>query len=362
MDLNNAYAVIMAGGNGERFWPISTRAKPKQFLSLFGGKPLLALAVERLKGLLPPERIFVITADRLLCATAEAAPGLPSANLIGEPCRRDTAAAVASACGFVRRLSPDGVACILTADQLIEDEAAFRRVLRDAVSLATEKDAIVTLGIHPSYPATGFGYIELGKALATATETAFCEVERFVEKPPLETAKAYLESGRFLWNAGMFIWRAGVMQRALAENAPALASLSDRIAAAPDAETARSKMAAGYPALTPISIDFAVMEHVRNILVARCSFGWDDVGSWSALAGHFQPDADGNVVLGSCEQVGAQRNVVVSEGRLTALIGVEGLAVIQTANATLVCPLEQAQRVKALLKKISARDDADAYL
>lgn len=360
--VTDAYAVIMAGGNGERFWPLSTRAKPKQFLSLVGGKPLLTLAVERLKGLFSPERIYVITADRLLKATADAAPGLPSANLIGEPCRRDTAAAVASACGLVRRLSPHGVVCILTADQLIEDAAAFRQVLRDAVAQATEKDAIVTLGIHPTYPATGFGYIEAGAPQETGTQTSFCAVDRFVEKPPLETAKTYLESGRFLWNAGMFIWRADVMQKALSENVPELAALSDRLAAAPSADAAIAEIAASYPSLTPISIDFAVMEHVRNILVARCSFGWDDVGSWGSLISHFDADPDGNVLLGSCEQIDAHRNIVISEGRLTALIGVEGLAVVQTANATLICPQEQAQRIKALLKKIAARDDADAYL
>lgn len=177
----NAYAIIMAGGNGERFWPMSTPERPKQFVTLFGGRALIRHAADCLKGLIPPERTLVITAERLVAQTRRALPGIPQANVIGEPCRRDTAAAVACACGLVKRLGgPDAVGCILTADQLMEPAAKFRRTLKSAITVASRTDAIVTVGIEPDHPATGFGYIECGPRIQTGTPTEFHAVRRFV--------------------------------------------------------------------------------------------------------------------------------------------------------------------------------------
>jgi mannose-1-phosphate guanylyltransferase len=360
--MNHAYAVILAGGSGERFWPLSTKARPKQFISLFGGKPLLSLAVERIAGLIPADRVFIITADRLVEQTVEAAWNVPAANIIGEPCKRDTAAAIAVACGVIRRRDPEGVACVLTADQLMTDVEVFRQTLADSIRVAAEEEAIVTMGIQPDRPATGFGYIEAGDAIETRTVTLFNRAKRFVEKPDLETAKVYLENGGYYWNSGMFIWKTSVMRAAFGKYTPELAALCDAVAKAETPEELHVTLASEYPPLRAISIDYAVMEHTKNIIMARGAFGWDDVGSWPSLAGHFAADQDGNIIVGSCEEMESENNIVVSENRLTALIGVRGLVVVQSDGVTLVCPKERAQDVKKLLRRIEARPDGGKYV
>ena len=360
--MKHAYAVILAGGSGERFWPLSTKARPKQFISLFGGRPLLSLAVERLHGLIPADRIFIITAERLVADTAEAAWNVPRANIIGEPCKRDTAPAIAVACGLVRRQDPEGVVCILTADQLMSDVETFRLTLTDAIKVASSQEVIVTMGIQPDYAATGFGYIEAGDLMETRTVTRFNKATRFVEKPDAYTAARYVESGRYCWNAGMFIWKSGVMRKAFGEFAPELAELSDAVAESATPEELDALLRRAYPSLRAISIDYAVMEHAQNIVMARGSFGWDDVGSWPSVAGHFAADLDGNVIVGSCEPMEAQNNIVVSENRLTALIGVRGLVVVHSENATLICPRDRSEDVKKLLRRIAERPDGEKYV
>jgi len=360
--MKHAYAVILAGGSGERFWPLSTKARPKQFISLFGGRPLLSMAVERLQGVIPADRIIIITADRLVGDTAEAAWNVPRANIIGEPCKRDTAPAIAVACGLVRRRDPEGVVCILTADQLMSDVETFRQTLADAIRVAGREEVIVTMGMQPTYPATGFGYIEVGDALETRTVTLFNKATRFVEKPDAYMAARYVESGKYYWNAGMFIWKTGTMCKALDEYAPELAQLCDAVGETDSPEGLDALLRKAYPSLRAISIDYAVMEHAKNIVMARGAFGWDDVGSWPSLAGHFSADPEGNVVIGSCEPMESLNNIVVSENRLTALIGVCGLVVVQSENATLICPKERAEEVKKLLRRIAERPDGEKYV
>ena len=350
--MNPVYAVILAGGRGERFWPLSTRQRPKQFLTLIGGRPLLAQAAERLEGLIPPERTLVITSEDLVPLTCRTLPALPAANVVGEPCGRDTAAACALACALVQRRDPDGVVCILTADQIMKNVPAFRRTLGDAIAVATAHEVIVTLGIVPTAPATGFGYIRAGAPFDAATATPFMRVERFVEKPDLATAQRYLREGCYFWNAGMFIWRTSVMRRALAAYVPELDALCDRmVAAAPGAE--RTVVAETYPGLKKISVDYAVMERADNLVVARGDFGWDDVGSWGSAGDHLPQRADGNAVVGACHAFDAAGNVVVAaEGQTVALLGVTDLVVVQSGGVTLVCSKARAQDVKKLLQQV----------
>ena len=348
-----AYAVIMAGGGGERFWPVSTPERPKQFVDIFEGKPLIRHAFDRLRGLIPPERTLVVTASRLVPQTRRALPEVPAANIIGEPCRRDTAAAVAVACGLVFRLGgPDAVGCILTADQLMKPEKAFRETLRDAIRAAAKFDSIVTMGIVPDHPATGYGYIECGAAVDAGTKTKVFAAKRFVEKPDEATARRYLKTGRFRWNAGMFVWRARVMAAAFAAAAPEFSGLIESVAAA---KSVPALLRRAYPSLKAISVDFAVMEKAKNILVAESRFVWDDVGSWQAIPNHFPADADGNVCLGKTALLDARDSIVVSSGdHLTAVVGLSGVIVVHTPGATLVCPRERAQDVKKLVRGLSA--------
>jgi mannose-1-phosphate guanylyltransferase len=358
----HTYAVILAGGRGERFWPLSTTARPKQFISLFGGRPLIALALERLEGVVPPERTLIITADDLLEATADVARRLPPENLIGEPCPRDTAAACALACGIVAARDPEGVAAILTADQLMADIETFRQALRDSFTAAAAGSHIVTIGIPPSCPATGFGYIEAGELLDFHTATRFNRARRFVEKPDAHRAAQYVASGNYCWNAGMFIWHVRTMREAIAAHVPELQVLLDIPAVAKSREDLNALLSVAYANLRKVSVDYAVMERADNIVMAYGAFGWDDVGTWPAVAGHFAADAKNNVVIGACESIDAAGNIVVSEHRLTALIGVNDLVVIQSENATLICPRDRAQEVKQMVQRIARRPDAGKHL
>lgn len=349
--MDNAYAIIMAGGSGERFWPLSTPERPKQFVSLFGGKPLIRHAADRLEGLIPPERTLVITSKRFVSLTRKVLPSIPSDNVIGEPCRRDTAAAVACACGLVKRLGgPDAVGCILTADQLMEPAGKFRRALKDAITAAEKTSAIVTMGIVPDYPATGFGYIESGELLKLGTKTEFRKVRRFVEKPDEKTAKRYLASGRFSWNSGMFIWKASVMEDAFREFAPDIAELIGVVAHARSVSTVLQKI---YPKLRATSVDYAVMEKARDVVVAKSEFAWDDVGSWFAIPKHFPSDANGNTRLGRTAVLDARDSIIVSDNaHVTAVVGLKDVVVVHTPSATLVCAKDRVQDVKKLVKSL----------
>lgn len=350
----NWFAVILAGGKGERFWPLSTSRHPKQLLALAGGRPLIAQAVERLQGLLPPDRVLIITGADLVPACRAAAPDLPAENLIGEPCGRDTAPAVALAAALVRARGAKGVFAILTADHVIGGLDRFQATLRAGFTLAEREDRLVTIGIAPTEPSTGFGYIEAGEALETREGVAFHRVARFVEKPDRATAEAYLASGRYAWNSGMFIWSEAALTRAFRRQAPELAALADRLAPQAGRAGFQKELQAAYAAAKKISIDYALLEKADNLVMARGEFPWDDVGSWPALARHLPADAAGNALRGDTALLDARGNLVVSEGRLTALIGVENLVVVQAEGATLVCPRDRAQDVKKLVERLRA--------
>lgn len=362
--MDNAYAIVMAGGNGERFWPVSTVLRPKQFVEFFGGKALLRHAVDRLEGLIPPERTFVITAERLVRMSRDVLPMVPAENFIGEPCRRDTAAAVATACGMaIRGGGPDAVGCILTADQLITPAETFRQTLADAVSTASRTDAVVTMGVVPTRPETGFGYIECGERIETGTKTAFRRVVRFVEKPDEPTARRYLAGGRHLWNSGMFVWKAQTMRDAFHAHAPDFDALIDAVATSRDAAEAIGRL---YPGLRSISLDFAVMERMKRIVVAESAFKWDDVGSWTAIERHFPQDGAGNSVVGHAYLKDVSDAVVVNVGNgdgppgpdasapvqphRIAVAGLKDVVVVCTPGATLVCSKAELKNMKALMK------------
>ncbi len=349
---NNRYAVILAGGRGERFWPLSTGKRPKQLLNLVGEGTLLAQAVTRLDGLIPPERVLVITSADLVAASREAAPMLPAGNVIGEPMGRDTAAAVALAAALVKARDPKAVFAILTADHVISDLPLFQKTLSTGMDLAESGNELVTIGIAPTEPSTAYGYIERAVLKEDREGCRFYRAVRFVEKPDRERATGYLATGNYLWNSGMFIWSVAAIEAALLKHRPALGNLVEAMTEAARTGNLDATLGRIYPTLEKISIDYAVMEKADNILVADGRFAWDDVGSWTALENHFPKDASGNVVVGESAAWQASGNIVVSKDRVTALVGVKDLVVVQTEGVTLVCHRDQAQNIKKLLETI----------
>ncbi len=359
---DNRYAVIMAGGKGERFWPLSTSRRPKQVLSLVGGRPMLAQAVDRLKGFIPPERVIVITSASLVDVSCEAAPELPRENIIGEPFGRDTAAACGLAAAIVKARCPNGSFCILTADHVIKDIEIFQQTLQEGFDLAERDGSLVTIGIKPTFPSTGFGYIECGEAIDNDGDMAFFKANRFVEKPDANTAQSYLDAGNFFWNSGMFVWSADALLKALGQFQPPLFAMAETMQPVVDTESFADTLEAEYGKLEKISIDYAVMEKADNIVTASGTFRWFDVGSWPALEDHFEKDGADNVIIGSGKSIDASRNIVVSNDRLTALIGVDDLVVVQAEHATLICPKNRAQEVKAMVQMLAEDGNFEAVL
>jgi mannose-1-phosphate guanylyltransferase len=348
------FAVVMAGGKGERFWPLSRAARPKQLLALTGGKPLVAEAVDRLSGLIPEENIVIVTNASLVEPIRKILGEGSRVGVVGEPVGRDTATAVAAGAAWCARRDPDGVMCVLTADHLIGDLDVFRATLRGAMAFAAAEDALLTIGIEPREPATGYGYIHRGGEIRPLPGGAgeIAKVERFVEKPCREVAEKYLAEGGYFWNSGMFVWSLRSLERAMARHCPEKAACLARWKTAASETAFQEALDREYEGLEKISVDYALMEKAENVWVVPGKFAWDDVGSFPSLAGHLPRDGAGNAVLGAVEALGSAGNVVLSEGRLTALVGVEDLVVVQAEGVTLVARKERAEEIKKLLAQL----------
>lgn len=363
---DNVFAVILAGGRGERFWPVGRASRPKQFVTLFGGKPLIRHAVERLEGLIPPERVLIITSRDLVPATREALPGVPEENILGEPQGRDTAAACALATAWViSRGGPEASLCILTADHLIADAPGFRTVLGSALTLVARRPVMSVIGIKPTMPATGYGYVKVKGPLRGADiPKGFRRVDRFVEKPNLGTAALYLASGDYWWNSGMFVWRADTFCDALEQFCPALSAMRKDLVPVFGTPAFTDKLARWYAGLEKISVDYAVMEKAENLVAIRGEFGWDDVGTWVSAGDHFARDPEGNAVHGLVRALASKSNTVVNaqEDHLVAIMGAEDLVIVHTPDATLVCTKEAADGLKALVKTIGSEPDLERFL
>lgn len=362
MSSENFYAVIMAGGKGERFWPLSTARRPKQMLALAGGQPLIVQAVERLSGVVPPERILIVTNAALVVPIRDLLGEGSPVGVLGEPVGRDTAAAIAAGAAWIKRRNPNAVFAVLTADHIIGDLPVFRETLTCGMALCAEEDVLLTIGIEPTEASSAYGYIEAGESWKTCGDIEFLRVRRFVEKPDRETATGYLQTGRYAWNSGMFIWSIRSIQSAFAQFQPTLAERMDVWAACADDAEFHQALERDFPDLRKISIDYAVMEKAANIVICKGRFPWDDVGSWPALEAHLPIDEQGNAIQGDCAAIDSTSNIIVSEGRLTALVGVRDLVVVQADGVTLVCNKAHAQNIKALLAKLREQPSRDSIL
>jgi mannose-1-phosphate guanylyltransferase len=352
------YACIMAGGSGERFWPMSRSRTPKHLLKLLSERTLVEETVRRIGAVVPRENIFVLTNEVQLPGTRAALAGLvPVAQIIAEPARRDTAPAAALATALVRaRGGDEAVLALLPADAFIADVDAFAVQLGAALARAAESGAILTVAIKPDHPATGFGYLEMGAERSRGPAGLVREVKRFVEKPDAATAQRYVESGNFAWNAGMFFWRVGTFLGEAERNAPELAGFvrefpADR-ASADSAQAAVAYLAQRFPALPKISVDYAIMEKAKAVETLLAQFDWDDVGLWTALPKHLQKDAAGNATRGPVVVSGSANNIAVSNGRTIALCGVKDLVVVETADAVLVCHRDSVQDIKKIVQQL----------
>ena len=353
--------VIIAGGSGTRLWPMSRTGRPKQVLPLAGERSLLRVAYDRLDGLVDADRIYVCTAAAYADQVLEQLPELDPSRLIGEPVGRDTANAVGLASAVVGRDDPDAVLAIVTSDHLITPEKEFGASVDAAFAVVEERPrSLCTFGIEPTHPHTGLGYVERGEPIAG---TGAYQVARFREKPDLATAEEYLATGRFWWNSGMFVWRADTLLGVLDELLPESAAPLRRAGAAAAGPERDAVLAEIYPQLRKISVDFAVMEPVSqgrtdaDVVVVPMPVQWLDVGSWAALAGTLQTDAEGNRTQALTCLLDSRDNVIVTDDpeHLVATVGVTGHIVVHTADVTMVCPLSAGERVKELVAEVQYR-------
>jgi len=358
----NRFVIIMAGGRGERFWPLSREKMPKQLLALLGKKSFLQEAVERVLPLVPAKNIFIITNEVQLPEVRRQLPKIPKANLIAEPVGRDTCAAVTLGAALVGARSTTGVMAVLPADHVIPDAKKFQQILGDAFDLASRGQAIVTIGIKPTEPATGYGYIRVGNELpapagAKKSKTTFFKAEQFVEKPNFERALEYMNSGQYRWNAGMFVWSFVTITNGLEKHQPEMFAACQRwFKVANNPAKLGKVLAKEYPAIKKISIDYALMEHAQNVIVADGTLEWDDLGAWPALARHLKADAEGNCAVADFLHVDGARNIIYdarTKNRTPiAVVGLRDSILVQTDDVVLLAHKSQAQKIKELVKKL----------
>lgn len=351
------YAVVMAGGTGKRLWPLSRQKRPKQVLKLLDGQTLLNRCVERLFPIFDIRNILVLTNAGYADIVRENLPDLPDNNIIAEPAVRDTAGAIGLAAAILAKYDPEATMAVLTADQLLEPPEVLRQALKDAFEFVSRNpEALVTFGIKPTFPSTQLGYIKVaGPRECPKCKNAVYSVEAFKEKPDLETARQYIESGEYSWNSGMFVWKARTILSCLHKFLPDSVEPLASIAAAWDSPQQEKALREWFVKLPKISIDFAVMEKADKVHAIQLNCQWLDMGSFAALADVIKSDKNGNVVVaGASELLDCRNSIIVTEDKnhLIAVIGLENIVVAHTPDATLVCHVSQTEQLKTLLERL----------
>src|SRR6266699_2060494 len=349
---NPIYALILGGGSGERFWPLSRRNRPKQLLRLISERTLLEETIARLEELVPTERILILTNVDQEKAVRDLLKDFPKQNIIAEPAKRDTAAAVALGAGWIAARDHSATMLVLPVDHVIVDRAAFQETMRTAAAAAEETGALVIIGIKPTWACPGFGYIEQGEQVRLHGEgkIAVHRVVRFREKPNVDLAESFLRKGNFRWNAGMFVWSVPTVLSEFNRHAPELADFISQVRAPGNFEKGLRER---FSKLPRISFDYAIMEKADRVLVVEASFDWDDIGSWRAVANYFEKDKQGNAANCAITTLNSSNNIVFEEdGTTIALLGVHDLIVVRTQDALLICHRHEAERIKDLIGKI----------
>ncbi|HJC57216.1 MAG TPA: NTP transferase domain-containing protein [Candidatus Eisenbergiella intestinipullorum] len=351
--MEKIYGVVMAGGGGTRLWPLSTSKKPKQFLNLSGKETLVNEAIDRLAGV--AQELFIVTnaaqAQEMLEQTAGR---VPQDHILKEPAARNTAACIGYAAMTIMKKYGDGIMIVVPSDPYIRDEEGFCRTLREAAAAAEETDALVTVGIRPTFPSTGYGYIK-----NTALEgKIWRRVEEFVEKPDEETAKRYVKEG-YVWNSGMFIWRASTILSWFERLLPDIYACLERLAEGFGTKDEESILWEVYPKIPKISVDYGIMERAEHVLMVPGDFGWSDVGGWDAFDALKERDENGNITVGKTLLLDSRGCTAYSVDRLIAAVGVEDLIIVQAGESVLVCPASQAQRVKEIVETLAGKGETD---
>ena len=347
------YAVIMAGGIGTRFWPVSRKEHPKQFLDIFGDGTLIQNTIARLQGLVPPERCLVVTHERYVGKTKKQLPAVPEENILAEPISRNTAPCIAYAATTLAKRDPDATMAVLPADHVIGNVARFHDTLDVAFGAAQERDALVTIGIDPTYPATGYGYIQYDGSEAGPPALEAYPVRTFAEKPDQSTAERFIDAGDFLWNSGMFIWRADTILDQIETHLPGAHEAFAPVRAADGAADSET-LTEAFRESPRISIDYGVMEQADTVHVVPGTFDWNDVGDWRAVYDLSEKDEHGNVIEGEVIMQDSSRCYVQTEDRLVVLVGIHDKVVVDTGDAVLVCDRESAQQVKQVVEYLHA--------